>query len=38
MINMLTHAFEVINIKKEVLFKDAFNVKAEVLCFKNELF
>jgi hypothetical protein len=29
------HAFEVINIEKEVVFKDAFNLKAEVLRFKN---
>ncbi len=31
------HAFEVINIEKEVVFKDAFNLKAEVLRFKNQL-
>jgi len=37
MINMLTHVFEVINIEKEVVFKDALNVKAEVLRLKNEL-
>jgi hypothetical protein len=37
MINMLTHAFEVISIEKEVVFKDALNVKVEVLHLKNEL-